>query len=629
MDTKMSNTLKFLSVDMIENANSGHPGVAMDLSDILTVLSKHLIHNPKQPKWINRDRLIFSGGHASALIYSFLHLCGYNISMEDLKKFRQLDSNTPGHPEYGLTDGIEATTGPLGQGIANAVGLSMASLYARKILGSEIINHQVYCFCGDGDLQEGISYEACSIAGVHQLDNLILIYDCNNITIEGSIDIAFNENVESRFKSQGWEVMHIDGHDFTQIDNALKIAKAAKKPFLIIANTVIGKGAIGLEGSKEIHGAPLGEKITAKSKSNVNFNSSERFIIPEDVKASFRGVLEVGEMHYKIWEDKLNKSNCKNILHSLQNPNFENIIYPTFTKPISTRASNGEILNAISEKIEGFIGGSADLGPSNNTIIKNSLDFPNGKNFHFGVREHAMGAISNGISSYGLFIPFCATFFVFSDYMSAAVRIASISKLKMYFIWTHDSIGVGEDGATHQPIEQLSHFRAMPNLLVFRPSDANENIECWKVALKQNTPCAFVLSRQNLPLIEGEKNCSKGAYVVLDSNNPKVIIIASGSEVHLALEASKELKKDSIESRIISAPCYDLLIKQDNNFLSNLFNPKVKVIALEASRGLEWYRFADIVISMDTFGASGKMNDVFNKFGFSVLNVVKIIKDSI
>lgn len=626
LEVKMSNTLKFLSADMVERANSGHPGAPMGLSDVLTILSKHIIHNPKQSKWINRDRLIFSGGHCSALLYSFLHLCGYEVNLDDLKKFRSLDSITPGHPEYGLTHGVEMTTGPLGQGVANAVGFAMASKYAKILLGENLINHKVYCICGDGDLQEGISYEACSLAGLHKLNNLIIIYDSNDITIEGNTKIAFDEDIKKRFESCGFDTLQIDGHNFIDIENALNKAKKSSKPFLIIAKTKIAKGALDLEGSHKSHGAPLGKETLQKAKEKAGFNRD--FCVPQDVKLAFESCIETGDMHYKIWLDKLEKSGKKALLDELLNPNFDSIKYPTFSKDTSTRVSNGEILNAISNSLKGFIGGSADLAPSNNTNIKNSGDFPSGVNLHFGIREHAMGAITNAFSAYGIFIPFCATFFVFSDYMSPTLRLASISHLKNFFIFTHDSIGVGEDGATHQPIEQLSHFRSMPNLLVFRPADANENIECWKIALKSQNPSAFVLSRQNLPLLESSNiDCKKGAYVIKDSKNVKIILCASGSEVHLALHCARELDKQGIETKVISVPCYDLLVQQDKKFIDSLFDKNIKVLAIEASRGFEWYRFADDVIGMDSFGKSAKGEVLFNHFGFNVENITNRAKN--
>lgn len=643
LEQKMSNTLRFLSADMVQNANSGHPGVAMGLSDILTILSKHLIHNPKIPKWINRDRLIFSGGHASALLYSFLHLSGYNVSLEDLKKFRQLDSKTAGHPEYGLIDGIEITTGPLGQGVANAVGFAMAAKYAQNLLGKNIINHKIYCFCGDGDLQEGISYEACSLAGLHKLNNLIFIYDSNNITIEGEAKIAFKENIKARFLAQNFSVIEIDGHNFKQIDWAFKRAKKATKPTIIIAKTTIAKGALELEGSHKSHGAPLGDDILFRAKQQVGGEfAKSNFVIPKDVKIAFESAIEIGNMHYEIWQQKLKKSRKLSLLEQLLNPQIENIRFPKFSqkdypKGVATRASNGIILNAISDNLGGFIGGSADLAPSNNTHLSKQKHFPNGANFHFGIREHSMGAICNGIATYGLFMPFCATFFVFSDYMSASVRIAAISKLRVFYIWTHDSIGVGEDGATHQPIEQLSHFRAMPNLLVFRPADANENTLCWKVALSQKMPSAFVLSRQNLPILESSNmDCIKGAYILKDFSDKchkKAIILASGSEVHLALTAAKILESKNISIRVISVPCFDLFIRQDNSFIDKILEKDsknaCKVFALEAGRGLEWYYFADFVFGIDSFGASGKGEEVFKKFGFYAESIAKNIEKSL
>ena len=674
LEQKMSNTLRFLSADMVQRANSGHPGVAMGLADILAILSKHLIHNPKEPKWINRDRLVFSGGHASALLYSFLHLSGYSVSLEDLKNFRQLDSKTAGHPEYGLCDGVEITTGPLGQGIANAVGFALASKYAQKLLGKNLINHKVYCFCGDGDLQEGISYEACSLAGLHKLDNLILIYDSNNITIEGNAKIAFDENIKARFLAQKFSVIEIDGHNFKQINSALNRAKKATKPTLIIAKTKIAKGALDLEGSHKSHGAPLGDELLAKAKNQVGgeFANGE-FVIPKDAKIAFESAIEVGDMHYQIWQKTLQKSSKKSLLQSLMHPNFSAINFPHFSKEnypkgVATRVTNGAILNAIADSCKGFIGksfigGSADLAPSNNTNLKNSGDFPRGANLHFGIREHSMGAICNGIAAYGLFAPFCATFFVFSDYMSASVRIAALSGLRVFYIWTHDSIGVGEDGATHQPIEQLSHFRAMPNLLVFRPADGNENAQCWKVALSQNLPCAFVLSRQNLPIIESQNmDCEKGAYIVRDfgdshndsrvdsrqnshnDSRKKAVIISSGSEVHLALDSADILESQGVAVRVVSVPCFDLLIRQDSAFIARILGQnlgespkdspessksKPKVFALEASRGLEWYRFADFVLGIDSFGKSGKGEAVFKHFGFSAESVAQKIKNSL
>lgn len=624
IEQKMANTIRCLSLDMISTAKSGHPGVAMGISDLLISLAKKIKLNPNDPTWINRDRLIFSGGHASAAIYSFLYLMGFPYKISDLQSFRKLDSNTPGHPEFSQKFGIEITTGPLGQGIANAVGFALAQKRAQKLLGSDIINHKIYCFCGDGDLQEGISYEACSLAGLHNLKDLIIIYDSNNITIEGEAKIAFNEDIKARFSAQHFSVLTIDGHDFSQIDSALDSALNATKPTLIIAKTHIAKGAFELENSHKSHGAPFSWELVERIKENFGFDKNAKFSVDSSVKTAFSAILESNLAKYEIYQAKY-----KNNLDEFLNPDFSKIIFPDFSdkSEISTRASNGEILNAIAKQIKGFIGGSADLSPSNCTELKNSLDFPEGNNLHFGIREHAMGAIMNAFSAYGIFLPFCSTFFVFSDYMSPAVRIASISKLRVFYIWTHDSIGVGEDGATHQPIEHLSHFRAMPNLLVFRPADGFENIECWKIALNSNQPCAFVLSRQNLPLLTQDSTLENGIRILKNDKNPSIIFIASGSEVHLALESAKLLNAKNIATRVISAPCFDLLLKADKPFLDSIFFKTAKIIAIEAARGFEWYRFADVVINIDSFGKSASGGELFTHFGFNAPNIAQIAQD--
>lgn len=625
---KMANELRFLCADMVQEANSGHPGAPMGLADIAVGLSYHLKINPKNPNWVNRDRIVFSGGHASALVYSLLHLWGFDVSLEDLKAFRKFGSKTPGHPEFKHTQGIEITTGPLGQGVANAVGFAMASKLAQNMLGSDVINHKVYCLCGDGDLQEGISYESCSLAGLHSLDNLILIYDSNKITIEGDCEIAFKEDIKMRFTSQNWEVLEIDGHNFLEIDRALSEAKKSHKPFLIIAKTTIAKGSLNLQGSHKSHGAPLGNEEIEKSKSALGL-SEEKFALSDGVKLRFKNTQELGELANKEWDKIVEKSDKKSLLKELQSPNFSAIAYPSFNEgeSLATRVSNGKILNAISSALSGFIGGSADLAPSNNTELKDKGDFPKGKNFHFGIREHSMGAICNGIANYGLFMPFCATFFVFSDYMSPSVRVASLMKSKVFYIWTHDSIGVGEDGATHQPIEQISHFRAMPNLNVFRPSDANENVACWQCALELDGPSAFVLSRQNLPVLEkvSKESVKKGAYIKRDSKiEPQITLLATGSEVSLALQSAQMLEKEGVAIRVVSVPCFDLFLQQDKAYKDSLL--KGKVIAIEASRGLEWGIFAEKIIGMQGFGASGKGDVLFNHFGFSIEGVVSVVK---
>ncbi|WP_120805505.1 transketolase [Helicobacter pylori] len=618
----MANTLRFLCADMIDKANSGHPGVCLGLADVMVVLSLHLNLNPTNPKWLNRDRLVFSGGHASALAYSLLHLWGFDLSLDDLKRFRQLHSKTPGHPELHHTEGIEITTGPLGQGFANAVGFSMASQYAQTLLDKEAISHKVYCLCGDGDLQEGISYESASLAGHLRLDNLIVIYDSNQISIEGAINISFSEQVKTRFLAQNWEVLECDGHDYQAINGALEEAKKSPKPTLLIAHTIIGKGAIGLEGSEKTHGSPLNKEVLKQSKENAQINPNESFIISPKNKMHFEEVKVRGVSLEALWEKSLSPK-TKEKIHALKDFDFNAIHYPTFKKGefLATRVSNGMILNAIAKECEGFLGGSADLAPSNNTHLKHSGDFPLGQNLHFGIREHAMGAITNALAAYGLLVPFCATFFVFSDYLMPSIRLSALMKLKALFIFTHDSIGVGEDGATHQPIEQLSHLRALPHFYAFRPSDAFENKACMQIALSLNAPSALILSRQNLPVLDevSKEQVLKGAYVKHHSRDPIITLVASGSEVSLALESAKILERENIQTQVISAPCFDLLIEQDESYLKELF--KGKVLAIEASRAIEWYRFADKIIGMDSFGSSAKGDKLFEKFGFSVENI--------
>ncbi|SMC08940.1 transketolase [Nitratiruptor tergarcus] len=634
MFKKMADTIRFLGLDMIQKANSGHPGVVLGLADIAVVLSQHLRHNPKNPKWLNRDRLVFSGGHATGLIYSLLYLWGYDVSLEDLKEFRQFGSKTPGHPEYGHTPGVEITTGPLGQGVANAIGMAMASKYAARLLNTEttkIIDHNVYCLCGDGDLEEGISYEACALAGRFELDNLIMIYDSNHITIEGDTSLAWNEDVKRRFEAQNWDVTEVNGHDYEDIDAALRWAKKRKKPVLIIAHTTIAKGSCKYEGDPHSHGAPLGEDDIRCAKEKAGFPPDEQFYVPEDVLVRFRCAVEKGELAEREWKKLITESPYKEqneILQRLQNPDFDAIEWPEFEagSMIATRDSNGKILNAIAKALPAFVGGSADLAPSNKTYLQGMGDFPNGKNFHFGVREHAMGAICNGMAAYGLLIPFNATFFVFSDYQKAAVRIAALSKLKNYFIWTHDSIGVGEDGPTHQPIEQLTTFRALPQFYTFRPADATENVECWKVALQLDKPCGFVLSRQKLKTLKPQRDFGEprfGGYIIKKRDNAVLTLIATGSEVMLALQAGCHLEEKGINANIVSMPCMELFLEQDKEYQDTVIDPKTKVLAIEAGAGIEWYRFADDVISMENrFGASGKADVLFKEYGFTIENII-------
>jgi len=604
MRKKMADTIRFLAADMVERAKSGHPGAALGLADIMVVLSEFINITPHNPEFINRDRIVFSGGHATPLIYSMLYLWGYDISLDDLKNFRQLGSKTPGHPEYKHTPGIEVTTGPLGQGVANAVGFAMAKEFISKKFPE--INHKVWCLCGDGDLEEGISYEACSIAGSMGLKDLIIIYDSNNISIEGEVKPVFADDIKARFESQHFRVLEMDGHNYDDIQATLKKALISDgRPTLIIAHTTIAKGAIGLEGSHKTHGAPLGEEVIKKSKEKAGFNAGDSFIVPEDVLVRFRCVKERGELFEKEWSKTARIKEIEEFFKK----DFSKIEFPEFKEgeSIATRKSNAAILNAIAKAIPTFLGGSADLAPSNNTWLENEDVFPNGRNIQYGVREHAMGAINNALSAYG-FLPYAATFLVFSDYLRGALRVGALSKHKNYWIFTHDSIVVGEDGPTHQPVEHITSLRAIPNLYTFRPADANENVNVWKVALNIDAPVAFILSRQGLKNITPKDiDLSKGAYVLRDGE--EITLIASGSEVNLAYEIAED-----INARVVSVPCFELFDEQDDEFKNSLL--KGKVVAIEANRAFEWYKYADTVIGMDSFGASGKGGEVYKYFGF-------------
>ncbi|HIP19090.1 MAG TPA: transketolase [Sulfurovum sp.] len=634
MRKKMANTIRFLAADMVQKANSGHPGAPMGLADIAVVLSEKLSHNPKNPKWLNRDRLVFSGGHGSALIYSLLHLWGYDVSLDDLKDFRQLDSKTPGHPEYGHTDGIEITTGPLGQGIANAVGFAMAEAYTANQVNSEtceLIDHKVYCLCGDGDLQEGISYEACALAGHLGLKDMVLIYDSNHITIEGDTSIAWSEDVEKRFEAQNWDVVKVNGHCYDEIEKVLDATKSATKPTLIIANTIIGKGAGELEGTHHTHGAPLGENIIAESKAKEGFDPEKTFQIPEDVLLRFRCALENGELAEKEWihrqkEAPLVEQNVA--LEKLLNPDFSSIEYPDFSDApeVATRDSNGKILNAIAKAVPSFLGGSADLAPSNKTDLKDMGDFPKGRNLHFGIREHSMAAITNAMALYGTTIPFNATFFVFSDYLKPSARIAALTNIQNFFVWTHDSIGVGEDGPTHEPIEHISQFRALPNFYLWRPADATENVEAWKTALTMQAPHGFVLSRQKLKTLKPKRDfgeVSKGAYIVKKRKDANFTLMASGSELMPCLKAACFLKPLGIVANVVSVPCLDLFNEQDAAYKAEVVDPNTKVLAVEAATAQEFYRYADDVLGMESFGASAPADLLFEKFGFTKEGIMK------
>lgn len=636
---KQADTIRFLAADMVQKANSGHPGAPMGMADIVTVLSKHLKIDPTNSTWLNRDRLVFSGGHASAMVYSLLHLWGFDVSIDDLKQFRQTGSKTPGHPEVGHTDGIEITTGPLGQGVANAVGFAMASEYAKYCLNSEtaeVIDHHVYCLCGDGDLQEGISYEALSTLGHQNISNFTLIYDSNDITIEGDISVAWSEDVTKRFEAIGFDVVTIDGHDTDAIDSALTNSRNSDNPTLIIARTKIGKGAATMEGSHHTHGAPLGDEELKASKEKAGFDPEATFVVPEDVKVAF-DKRESGALLSKAWDKMVAKdlplSEQNETLTALLNPDYSKVEYPEFEENsmVATRDSNHKILNAIAKAVPSFIGGSADLAPSNKTELKGLGDFPRGRNLHFGIKEHSMAAIANAMNLYGLFRVYSATFFIFSDYLKPAARVAALSDIPQHFIWTHDSIGVGEDGATHQPIEQLSGFRAMPNFYTFRPADASENVKCWQKALTMNAPTGFVCSRQKLQTLKDERvygDVENGGYLLKEREGATVTLMASGSEVMLSLMTACHLESEhGIKCNVVSVPCFDLMAEQDQAYLDRIIKSKTKKIAIEMSSSMEWYKFADEFIGIDRFGQSGPANELFKEYGFTGDKLKETIKN--
>jgi transketolase len=511
--------------------------------------------------------------------------------------------------------------------------MAIATKYCANLVNTEpakIIDHTGYCLCGDGALMEGSSYEACAVAGRYQLDNLIMIYDSNRITIEGDTSLAWTEDVRLRFEAQDWKVLEVDGHDHARIDETLRLAKEADRPVLIIAHTIIAKGALEMAGTHESHGAPLGEDLIRRAKEAAGFPPEKQFYVPDDVLARFRCAVEKGELAEKSWNHLLKQTpyiEQNEALKRLQNPDFGAIEWPEFEPgaEVATRDSNGKILNAIAKAVPGFFGGSADLAPSNKTELKDMGDFPLGKNMHYGIREHAMAAISNGIAAYGPLLPFSATFFVFSDYLKPAVRIAALSELPHFFVWTHDSIGVGEDGPTHQPVEHLSQFRALPGFYTFRPADATENVACWKVALQRRKPCGFVLSRQKLKTLKPTIDYGspdKGGYLVKKRDGATVTLMASGSELMLALQAGCHLEKEGIMANVVSVPCFELFCEQPKEYIDAVVAPGTKVLAVEAASGMEWYRFADDVLRMESFGASGKANELFKHFGFTIENVV-------
>ena len=642
-------TIRSLCIDEINKANSGHPGMALGSAPILfTLFSKHLIANPMDDKWSNRDRFILSAGHASSLLYAMLHLCGYPLSMEDLKNFRQLGSLTPGHPEFDWTKGVDATSGPLGQGIAQAVGMAMAerSIAANYKDGSKLMNHYTYVLCGDGCLQEGISQEAISIAGHHKLNKLILFYDANDVTLDGPLSLSFSENIPLRFKACNWDVIEIkDGNNINDIDKAIDKAKRSKdKPTLIIVHTVIGYGS-SKAGTNKVHGSPLGLEDGANTKKSYGFDHPD-FYVPTEVydyfKNSFvyRGTKAYSEYNefFKKYE-KDNPSEAKRFL-SLQgvdvSPYLSNI-YPDFEvgSMVATRASSGKALNYYNLMIPNLIGGAADVASSVQTSIKNGKLFtpntPEGHTINFGIREFVMGAICNGMLLHGGVRTYCGLFLVFTDYMKNAIRMAALSKLPSIYICTHDSIAVGEDGPTHQPIEQVATLRTIPNINVVRPADEKETFGAWRLALAStSTPTALILSRQNLPVLKNtDPNLvEKGAYVVSsETSKAQLVLIATGSEVDLAIKAQELLRNEKIDVRVVSMPCTELFDKQDDAYKKSVINlSKDKCISIEMLTTFGWAKYADNNIGIDSFGASGNAKDVLAHFNFNAEYVKDMAK---
>ena len=656
IDQMSVNAIRVLSADAIEKAKSGHPGLPLGAAPVAYELwARHMNHNPADPDWANRDRFVLSGGHGSMLLYSLLHLFGYgNLSIDDVKNFRQLDSLTPGHPEYGHTVGIEATTGPLGQGMAMAVGMAMAEAHLASIFnkdGYDVVDHYTFALGGDGCMMEGISSEACSLAGTLGLGKLIIFYDSNNISIEGNTDIAFTENVKTRFEGFGFQVLEVeDGNDLEAIGKAIEEAKKdTKRPTLIKVDTLIGWGCPAKQGKASAHGEPLGADNVTALKENIQWPCKEAFEVPQEVYDNYKAIADKNAKVEEEWnalfaEYSKKYPEMKEMWDKFYNGydlsdlfNSEDYWKPA-EGPEATRNTSGKLLNKIKSVMPNLIGGSADLAPSNKTNMKDAGDFSasnySGSNLHFGVREQAMAAITNGIELHGGLRAFAATFFVFSDYTKPMARLSALMKLPVTYIFTHDSIGVGEDGPTHEPIEQLAAFRSLPNFNVFRPCDTVETAAAWMQAVtSKETPTALVLTRQNLPQIAGSsKDALKGGYVIADSQKaePDAILIASGSEVSLAVDAKTELAKEGMDVRVVSMPCMELFEQQTAEYKESVLpNACRKRVAIEALSDFGWYRYVGLdgkVVSMKGFGASGPAAELFKKFGFTVENVVETVK---
>lgn len=652
------NTIRFLSADAVQQANSGHPGLPMGMAAIgYTLFARHLRYNPANPHWPNRDRFVLSGGHGSMLLYSLLHLTGYDLPLDEIKRFRQWGSLTPGHPEYGLTPGVETTTGPLGQGFANGVGMAIAEAHLAAEFnrpGYNLIDHYVYAIVTDGDLMEGVASEAASLAGHLRLGKLIYLYDDNRISIDGSTNLAFTEDRAARFEAYGWQVLHVaDGNDVDAVDQAIQLAKQDPRPSLIVCRTVIGYGLPTRQGTEKSHGEAPGEEELNNAKKNLGWPLEPKFYIPEDVLTHFRQARQRGASLEAEWQEcferyrqsfpELASELERRLAGELPQGWDEDLPeFPPDPKGMATRASSGKVLNALAGKIPELIGGSADLTPSNNTWIQGSQDFQpdrrDGCNFHFGVREHAMGSIINGIALHKGLIPYGGTFLIFSDYMRPAIRLSALSHIPSIWVFTHDSIALGEDGPTHQPVEHLAALRAIPNLTVIRPADANETREAWKAAIRNRSqPTALILSRQALPTLDRSQlnpadGLAKGAYVLADlgGSRPQLILMASGSEVSLMVEAGYQLAAEGVNIRLVSFPSWELFEQQDPAYRDSVLPPTIELrLAVEAGVAQGWEHWVGCkgkVMAVNKFGASAPYKILLEQYGFTANHIARQAK---
>jgi transketolase len=674
LEKQCIDTIRFLAADAIEKAKSGHPGMPLGAAAAaFTLWTKHLKHNPKNPQWPDRDRFVLSAGHASMLLYALLHLTGYDLTLDDIKNFRQWGSRTPGHPEYKHAPGVEVTTGPLGQGLANAVGMAIAEAHLAARFnreGNKLVDHYTYVMAGDGDMMEGVTAEACSLAGHLRLGKLIVVYDDNRVTLAGSAALSCTENIEQRFKAYGWQVLKVaDGNDVAAIDKAIKKAKReTEKPSLVCVSTTIGFGAPGKQGSCDAHGSPLGEKELRGAKDNCAWPVEESFRVLEDVQKFFRKAVSRGKKYEKQWQECFNACRQKEpastaeferITSGKLPENWESALseFPAGSKDVATRKAGEIVMQSLAAKVPELMGGSADLNPSTFTWLKGLGDFQSsllfkegmhgmvggpwgyeGRNIHFGVREHAMGSIVVGMALHGGFIPYTATFLTFADYMRPPMRLAALMGLRAVFVFTHDSIGVGEDGPTHQPVEQIMNLRQVPNMTVLRPADANETLEAWKIAISNtNGPTTLVFSRQNLPVLDrsicaAATGTKQGGYILWESAaDPELILIATGSEVPLTLTAARKLAENGTKTRVVSLPSWEIFDRQPQDYKDSVLPPKITArVAVEAGIKLGWEHYVGLngkIIGMETFGASAPGPVLYEKFGFTVEKIIEAAKD--